>query len=146
MWWERPGLEVRHGRLTISGRDAETLAREGATPLYAHDCVRVQEQAVALRDALEGAGLRGLVRLALKAQREPELLRFLRQRAPFVGMDVCSPGEIGWALEHGWSSSEISYTGTNLSESDLDVILEAGVHLNVDLLTQIDRVGRRAPG
>ena len=51
------------------------------------------------------------------------------------------------ALEHGWREGEISYTGTNLSERDLDVILaHPGVHLNVDLLSQIDRVGRRAPG
>jgi diaminopimelate decarboxylase len=54
---------------------------------------------------------------------------------------------VAWALEHGWREEEISYTGTNLSEHDLDVILaHPGVHLNVDLLSQIDRVGRRAPG
>ena len=54
-------------------------------------------------------------------------------------MDVCSPGEVEWALEHGWREDEISYTGTNLSERDLDVILaHPGVHLNVDLLSQID--------
>ena len=35
-------------------------------------------------------------------------------------MDVCSPGELEWALDHGWSPEEISYTGTNLSEADLD--------------------------
>jgi diaminopimelate decarboxylase len=145
-WWARPGLEVRNGRLTIAGRDAEELARSHGTPAYVHDLVRVEEQATALRDALEGAGLRGLVRLALKSQREPELLAFLRSRAPWVGMDVCSPGEVRWALQHGWTQTEISYTGTNLSERDLDAILEAGVHLNVDLLTQLDRVGRRAPG
>jgi diaminopimelate decarboxylase len=40
----------------------------------------------------------------------------------------------------------VSYTGTNLSERDLDVVLGAGVHVNVDLLTQLHRVGRRAPG
>ena len=62
-------------------------------------------------------------------------------------MDVCSPGEVEWALEHGWREDEISYTGTNLSDRDLDVILaHPDVHLNVDLLTQIDRVGRRSPG
>jgi diaminopimelate decarboxylase len=146
MWWERDGLRVRDGRLTIAGRDAESLAREHGTPLYVADGQRVVEQAHALQSALDGAGLRGVVRLALKAQREPDLLRFLREHAPFVGMDVCSPGELRWALEHAWSQSEISYTGTNLSERDLDVVLEAGAHLNVDLLTQIDRVGRRAPG
>ena len=145
-WWARPGLEVRDGRLTIAGRDAEALAREQGTPLYAYDLVRVEEQARALEDAFAGAGLRGLVRLALKAQREPALLRFLRERVPSVGIDVCSPGEIAWALDHGWAPSEISYTGTNVSDRDLGRILGAGVHLNVDLLSQLDRVGRSAPG
>ena len=150
-WWERPGLEIRGGRLTIAGRDAEQLAREHGTPLYVHDLVRVEEQVRSLQRALREAGLRGLVRLALKAQREPELLRFIRALWPpgspgAVGMDVCSPGEITWALEHGWLPEEISYTGTNCSERDLDAILEAGVHLNVDLCTQLQRVGRRAPG
>ena len=151
-WWNRPGLDVRGGRLFVAGRDAEALAREHGTPLYAHDLVRVAEQARALRSAFDRAGLDGRVRLALKAQHEPELLRFVRALGrpgtpESVGMDVCSPGEVEWALEHGWREDEISYTGTNLSERDLDVILaHSDVHLNVDLLTQIDRVGRRARG
>lgn len=150
-WWDRPGLEVRAGRLSIAGRDAESIAREHGTPLYVHDLVRVEEQARALQRALAGPGLRHRVRLALKAQREPAFLACLRGLgAPgspeSVGMDVCSPGEVRWALDHGWEPSEISYTGTNLSAEDLEAILEAGVHLNVDLLTQLERVGSRAPG
>jgi diaminopimelate decarboxylase len=145
-WWVRPGLEVRAGRLTICGRDAEGLAREHGTPLYVHDLEHVREQAEALRDALAGAGLRGVVRFALKAQRDPELLRFLRERIPFVGMDVCSPGEQRWAMDHGWLAHEISYTGTNLSDRDLERILPSEAHLNVDLLSQLERVGRLAPG
>jgi diaminopimelate decarboxylase len=151
-WWTRPGLDVRGGRLFVAGRDAEALAREHGTPLYAHDLVRVAEQVRALRSAFERAGVDGRVRLALKAQHEPELLRFVRALGEpgsheSVGMDVCSPREVEWALEHGWLEHEISYTGTNLSEGDLDVILvHPDVHLNVDLLTQIDRVGRRSRG
>lgn len=145
-WWRRPGLDVQDGRLTVAGRDAEELATTHGTPLYVYDLVRVEEQATALRDALEGVGLTGLVRLALKAQREPRLLAHLRERTPWVGLDVCSPGEVAWALQHGWAAAQVSYTGTNLSERDLDAILGADVHLNVDLLSQLDRVGRRAPG
>ena len=77
-WWGRPGLEVRAGRLAIAGRDAESIAREHGTPLYVHDLVRVEEQARALQGALGRAGLRHRVRLALKAQREPAFLAFLR--------------------------------------------------------------------
>ena len=145
-WWIRPGLDVRDGRLRVAGHDAEDLAREHGTPLFVYDLVRVQEQAVALRDALIGAGLQGIVRLALKAQRDPAVLAFLRERCPWVGIDACSPGEVRWSIGLGWAPDEVSYTGTNVSERDLDVILSAGVHLNVDLLSQLDRVGRRAPG
>jgi len=92
------------------------------------------------------AGIAPVVRLALKAQREPALLSFLRTQVPFVQMDVCSPGEVDWAIRHGWAPEEISYTGTNVSGGDLERITSAGVHLNVDLLTQLERVGRSAPG
>jgi len=150
-WWARPGLEVREGRLHVAGRDAEALAREHGTPLYVYDLVRIEEQARALQDALASAGLRGPVRLALKAQRAPEALAVLRGLGPpgdprSVGIDVCSPRELLHALAQGWRPEEISYTGTNVSERDLDVVLAHPVHVNVDLLSQLERLGRRAPG
>jgi diaminopimelate decarboxylase len=151
-WWVRPGLEVRGGRLFIAGRDAETVAREHGTPTYVYDLPRIEEQTRSLQAALADAGLEGCVRLALKAQHEPDVIAFIRGLGEpgspeAVGMDVCSPREALVALQQGWREDEISYTGTNLSDRDLDVILAyPGVHLNVDLVTQIDRVGRRAPG
>lgn len=145
-WWARPGLGIADGRLTIAGRDAEELARDHGTPLFVYDLERVREQAEALRDAFEAASVPGVVRYALKAQREAGFLRFLRDRVPFVGLDVCSPGELEYAIEHGWAPEGISYTGTNLSERDLSRILPTRCHLNVDLLSQLERVGRAAPG
>src|SRR3954447_8021323 len=77
-WWSRPGLEVRDARLLVAGRDAEDVANASGTPAYVYDLVRIEEQAGALRAALARAALPGLVGLALKAQREPDLLAFLR--------------------------------------------------------------------
>jgi diaminopimelate decarboxylase len=136
---------VHGGRLLVAGRDAEAVAREQGTPVFAYDLVRIEEQARALAGAFERAGAPFRLRLALKAQRDPEVLAFVR-RLGFVGIDACSPGEVRHALEHGWTAAEISYTGTNLSERDLDALIDAGVHVNVDLLSQLDRWGRRAPG
>jgi diaminopimelate decarboxylase len=144
-WWERPGLEVRDGRLCVAGRDAEAVAREQGTPVFAYDLVRIEEQARALLDAFDRAGVPSRLRLALKAQRDPDVLAFIRELG-FVGIDACSPGEVRHAIEHGWTADEISYTGTNVSERDIDVLLETGVHVNLDLLSQLDRWGRRAPG
>jgi diaminopimelate decarboxylase len=149
--WEHAGMRVAGGRLLVAGRDAQALARRHGTPLYVFDLQRIGEQAMALQAALAGAGLRPCVRLALKALREPAALEYLRRLAPrgdpaAVGIDACSPGEVELALACGFGAEEVSFTGGNVSERDLDVLVPLGVHLNVDLLSQLDRVGRRCPG
>jgi len=150
-YWTRPGLDVRNGHLHVAGRDTLTLAKELALPRYVVDLERIAEQVRALQQAMDRAGLNGVVRLALKAQREPAALRYLRALGSpgspqAVGVDACSPGEMQLAVDHGWLPEEISYTGTNLSDEDLDEILPHPVHVNVDLLTQIERLGKCAPG
>ena len=142
-WWTRPGLESRDGRLTIAGHDAESLARRHGTPLIVYDLARFAENARRLAAALETSRLPVRLRFALKANPDPRVLEVLR---PLVGIDACSPGEVARAIECGWAPEEISYTGTNLSERDLDAILPLAVHLNLDAVSQVERVGRRAPG
>jgi diaminopimelate decarboxylase len=50
------------------------------------------------------------------------------------------------ALANGWESEEISHTGTNVSERDLDVLLAHPIRINLDGVSQVERLGRRAPG
>jgi diaminopimelate decarboxylase len=50
------------------------------------------------------------------------------------------------ALANGWQPAEITHTGTNVSERDLDVLLAHPIRLNLDAVSQVERVGRRAPG
>ncbi len=150
-WWVRPGLDVVDGRLTIAGRDAEALARQHGTPLFAYDLARFGENARSIQAAFAPTGLPFRLRFALKAHPFPEILGVFRALgAPgtpeSVGIDACSPGEVLRALECGWRADEISYTGTNVSERDLDVILEHAIHCNLDAISQIARYGRRAPG
>jgi diaminopimelate decarboxylase len=144
-WWERPGLEIRNSRLTIAGRDVEAIVREYGTPVFAYDLVRLAEQARGLESAFERLGRPFRLRLALKAQRDPSVLAAVRGLGT-VGIDAASPGEVRHALAHGWMPKEISYTGTNLSDRDLDALLELGIHVNLDLLSQLRRWGRRASG
>src|SRR5271169_1732620 len=102
-WWMRPGLEPRAGRLCVAGRDAEALAREHGTPLFAFDLTDIADRVRRVQAALAATGLCSRVRFALKAQREPEVLALLRGlgapgTSQSVGVDVCSPGEVAWAL------------------------------------------------
>jgi diaminopimelate decarboxylase len=138
-------MGFREGRLHVAGRDAEALAREHGTPLFVYDLVRMREQARGLEAAFERIGAPFRLRLAMKAQRDPAVMAFVRGLGS-VGIDACSPGEVRHALAHGFGSDEISFTGTNISERDIDVLLDTGVHVNLDLLSQLRRFGRRAPG
>ena len=150
-WWVRPGLGVQDGHLRIVGRDAKELAREHGTPLFVYDRTRFAENARRLQAALAGAGIPFRVRFALKANPLSEVLEVLRGlgspgSTQSVGIDACSPGEVERAIECGWRPDEISFTGTNVSERDLDVLLAHGIHINLDGISQIERYGRRAPG
>jgi diaminopimelate decarboxylase len=150
-WWIRPGLDVVDGRLSIAGHDAEQLAREHGSPLFAYDLARFGENSRAFQAAFVRAGVPFRLRFAMKANPLPEVLAVFRGLGDTgspdsVGIDACSPGEVARALECGWRADEISYTGTNVSERDLDVLLSHGIHLNLDAISQIERYGRRAPG
>ncbi len=150
-WWVRTGLDIAEGRLRIAGRDAEALAREHGTPLFVYDRARFAENARRLQAALARTGLPYRLRFALKANPLPDVLEVFRAlgepgSAESVGIDACSPGEVARAIECGWLPDEISFTGTNVSERDLDVLLARGVHVNLDGISQIERYGRRAPG
>ena len=150
-WWVRPGLDIEDGRLRIAGRDAEALAREMGTPAFVYDLDRLGENVRRLGDAIRSAGLPLRQRFALKANREPEVLAALRAlggpgEPGSVGIDACSPGEVTHALANGWSPGEISFTGTNVSERDLEVLLAHPIHLNLDAVSQVERVGRRLSG
>jgi diaminopimelate decarboxylase len=82
----------------------------------------------------------------MRSRRTGTRSRSRRRALGHVGLDVCSPNEATLALASGRRPDEISYTGTNLSERDLDVILAQPLILNLDSLSAIRRVARRAPG
>jgi diaminopimelate decarboxylase len=144
-WWRREGLDVIDGRLRFRGKDAEALARAQSTPLYVYDPERLAANVQRVQGAFDRAQVPHRLHYALKANRLPAYLSRLRSLGT-VGIDVCSPQEVTLALSAGWAPEEISYTGTNLSERDLEVILAQPLILNLDSLSAIRRVGRRGAG
>jgi diaminopimelate decarboxylase len=145
LWWERPDLCYRDGRLELAGGDLAALAGEG-TPAYVYRAGRVRDNLLRLRAALDAAAVPHDVYFALKANRFPPLLDYLRAVGA-CGIDACSPAELLLALERGFRESGISYTGHAVSEADLDVLeSHPGVHVNCDAISTIRRLGRRCPG
>ncbi len=118
----------------------------GRTPLYAYHAPRVGANLARLRAALAGTGLRTRVFYAMKSNRFPPLLRFLRSSGG-CGVDVCSPAELLRARRCGFAERAISYTGTAMSEADARCLARhPGVHVNCDSLASLRRLARLSPG
>ena len=150
-WWRRPGFDVVDGRLNLDGADLESLLREHGAPLFVYDLARPVENMRTLQAALTRAGLPYVTRFALKSCPDPMILALLRGMGEpgtpgGVGIDACSPGEVLHALANGWAPEAVSHTGTNVSDRDLDVLLAHPIRLNLDGVSQLERVGRRMPG
>ena len=145
-WWERGDLGYRDGRLQFAGQDLEALAAESGTPTFVYSAARVRANLERLRAALDAQGVAHDAFYAIKANRYAPLVSFL-QRDGRCGIDACSPAELLYALKAGFAETQISYTGTSVSEADLDVLeRHPGVHVNCDAISTIRRLGQRCPG
>jgi diaminopimelate decarboxylase len=145
-WWQRADLGYRDGRLHFAGRELQSLARQAGTPAFVYSAARVRANLGRLKDALDAEGVPHRVFYAIKANRFRPLLQAM-QSWGLCGIDVCSPAELLYALELGWSAADVSFTGHAVSNADLDVFARyPDVHVNCDALSTIRRLGERCPG
>lgn len=146
LWWEREDLCYRDGRLHFGGRDLEALAASSGTPTFVYRAARVRDNLERLRAALDSERVAHDAFFALKANRFVPLVTSLKLLGR-CGIDACSPAELTYARQAGFEEAEISYTGTSVSETDLDCLQRhPGVHVNCDSISTIRRLGQRCPG
>ncbi len=144
-WWQRDDLKYQPDHLHFAEQDLLTLAGHG-TPTFVYSAARVRANLERLRATLAGRRVPFKIFYALKANRFLPLVTALHQWG-LCGIDVCSPGELLLARQVGFAEEEISYTGTSVSNSDLDFLQRhPGVHVNCDALSTIRRLGERCPG
>ena len=121
LWWERPDLRYRDGRLEFGGRDLAALAAAG-TPAYVYRAGRVRENLARLRDALDAARACRTTSITRSRRTATRRCSMRCGRTGGCGIDACSPAEVQLALAHGFREEEISFTGHAVSEADLDVL------------------------
>lgn len=146
LWWERDDLSYNDKHeLIFANQNIQQFARQLGTPLFVHSAARILANITRLEQALERTGLTSRVFYALKANRHAPLLTFIKS-ATGCGIDACAPDEVRHALSCGFTPADISYTGTSVSNTDLDFLTGLdGLNLNCDSLSMIRRVGERTP-
>ena len=138
-WWSADDLRYLGGRLVFDDRALEEIARRG-TPVFVTRPARAAENLARLRSAAPETA----VYYAVKANRHPIIIETLR-RSGIDGIDVCSPSEARLALSAGFSPEQISYTGTSVSNADLDFLTsEPGIPVNADSLCGLRRLLEQA--
>jgi diaminopimelate decarboxylase len=100
------------------------LAHQFGTPLYVYDAAVVRRP------------IRPFY--AMKANSNLAILRLVREQG--FGCDAVSPGEIYLAKRAGYESKDIWFTCSNVSDEDLQSIHDPEIVINVNSMSEIDRV------
>ena len=143
-WWFHDSFSIDQEALSLDGVPLRWLAHEHGTPLFVYSRATIQRQLQALQAALATAADSFAIYYAMKANRFAGVLDAVRS-VPGVGVDTCSPREIGYALQSGFTLSQISFNAGMLSCRDLTTVVEAGVHCTLDSYSALRRYGSLAP-
>ncbi len=134
-----PGvLDNRGGVLYVEGVSSLKLAEEFGTPLYVMSESRIRENYRRLYDALSRYYGKVRIYYSAKANTNLSILRILRGED--AHLDAVSPGEVFLALEAGFPPERVLFTGTSVRDDELRFLVDAGVTINIDSLSQLKRL------
>jgi diaminopimelate decarboxylase len=128
----------KNGVLNIDGVSASRLVKEFDTPLYVMSERRIRNNFRRLKDALTKQYDKVRIFYSTKANTNLSVLRILQTEGAWL--DAVSPGEVFLALKAGFPPEKILFTGTSVRNSELKFVVDLGVTMNVDSLSQLRRL------
>jgi len=135
-------LENKKGTLHFDGVSTVELAKTYDTPLYVVSESRIRNNYQRLYKALTRHYQKVKVYYAAKANSNLSVLKILETEG--AGVDAVSPGEVFMALTSGFTPDRILFTGTSVRNDELKFLADSGVTVNVDSLSQLDRLLKMA--
>jgi len=131
-------FENKNGVLYIDGVSASGLAKEFDTPLYVMSERRIRNNFRHLKDVLTKQYGKVRIFYSTKANTNLSVLRILQTEGAWL--DAVSPGEVFLALKAGFPPEKILFTGTSVRNDELKFVVDSGVTMNVDSLSQLRRL------
>ena len=136
--FSNPYLEDRDGILYIDGVSSLELAEKFDTPLYVLVERRIRENYRRLYDALRRRYEKVRIYYSAKANTGLSVLKILESEGSYI--DAVSPGEVFLALKAGFTPDRILFTGTSVRNDELRYLVDSGVTINIDSLSQLRRL------
>ncbi len=133
-------LKVINNKLYIDNISLETIAEKYGTPTFVYSEKRIRENYRKFYKAFRKRYKDVEIRYAMKANSNPYILKVLKEEGS--GIDAVSVNEIKLAISIGFSTDKIIYTGVNRTKQELEYAIRQGVLINVDSLSELDKVIR----
>lgn len=131
------------GVMSFGGMKVTEIADRFGTPCYVTDEQRVRENYRNVYNAFSQY-MDTEIHYACKANTNLAILSILRQEGS--GIDAVSIGEVKTCLKAGIPKEKIMYTGVNVSDQELKEVVESGVMINLDSLSELERLARIKTG
>lgn len=136
--WVKAPLENMNNILFIGGCSTLDLGRQYGTPVYITDEDRVRDNYRRLKAAFTKVYPKTRIHYAIKCNNNLAIVKLLEQEG--ASFDCSSPYEIQMAQKLGATSERILYTGNNHSDWELKFAVDNKIKLNLDDISQLDRV------
>ncbi len=136
-------FESKDGKMVFGGMNVEDIAAEYGTPCYVNDEQRIRENYRNLHKAFNRY-MDTTIHYACKANTSLAVLRILEQEGS--GIDAVSIGEVKTCLKAGFTPDRIMYTGVFVSTEELKQVVETGVMINLDSVSEMERLAEIKPG
>jgi diaminopimelate decarboxylase len=122
----------------LSPDELISIAEEYGTPLYVYHAEKIKEQYGKLQHAFSNSNT--VFFYACKALTNLNILRYIRNLG--ANVDCSSINEVKLALHAGFPASRILYTSNGIDFDEIKEAKEAGVYINIDSLSNLEKFGR----
>lgn len=124
---------------SLSHSQLNDLAERFGTPLYVYHAEKIKEQYEKLTSGFSVIDAKFF--FACKALTNINILKYIDSIG--CGIDCSSINEVKLALHAGVKPDKILYTSNGISFEEIQEAVEAGVHVNIDSLSNLEKFGKK---
>jgi diaminopimelate decarboxylase len=118
---------------------SQGMIREEDTSVLFYDLAFLESRIIQLTSCFPETTLHAL---AIKANPLAKIMKFAGRVVSNIGVEAASIGEVSMALKAGYQPDQVVFDSPVKTIADLEFALAQGVHLNIDNLSELDRVER----
>jgi diaminopimelate decarboxylase len=137
-WLARKDLEYKEDILFFGDMNLNEIAEKYETPFYILNERGIRKRYREIKELIDSEYERNSIHYAVKANSNTTVLKILHSEG--AHFDCTSKGEMYLCLKAGIPSDKILFTGNMLSDDDLEFAVENDIKINLDSISQLDRL------